>query len=384
MFTDQIIAIINISCIGFLVIIMVILIAATHLRNGTGYAAMVAVTTSVPAYLANLSRTLGAELFLSSFCIASFLNVLCFPSLYLFVRSQLDKSFRFTPFMLLHALPAVVSLVSSVLYMAPMSAGQLEAERLFLKAGNENLPALINDLIFFGQFFIYFLLIFRFVRRKKRDPEDHYADSDYLTVRWIPGFLILFFVLCFIVFVAYVINPRTDAWLIPILNAAGMAYLIYNIIYHSTTGYMARLADMEDGTAGRPEPVALSVADTEQMKKVCELVSRHLSVTQAYRRNDLSLAMLSKETGIPQKTLSRSINIYLKRNFFELVNEMRIEEAKRRLLALETSGYKTDSIYEDCGFRSRSTFFLAFKKVTGQSPAQWLDAKKREPATLQV
>ena len=36
-----------------------------------------------------------------------------------------------------------------------------------------------------------------------------------------------------------------------------------------------------------------------------------------------------------------------------------------------------DSLYEECGFRTRSTFFLAFKKVEGLSPAQWLNSVKK-------
>ena len=112
------------------------------------------------------------------------------------------------------------------------------------------------------------------------------------------------------------------------------------------------------------------------MKDICEQVKAYLINSNAYLRCDLSLAILSKETGISQKLLSRAINGYLNRNFFELINEMRVKEVKRRLLLPENSDYTIDSIYEECGFRSRSTFFLAFKKIEGKSPAQWLNTMK--------
>lgn len=98
---------------------------------------------------------------------------------------------------------------------------------------------------------------------------------------------------------------------------------------------------------------------------------------KCFLRKDLSLSILSRETGIYQKLLSRSINEYLKQNFFELINEMRVGEAKRRLLLPENAGHTVDSLYEECGFRTRSTFFLAFKKVEGLSPAQWLNSVKK-------
>ena len=69
--------------------------------------------------------------------------------------------------------------------------------------------------------------------------------------------------------------------------------------------------------------------------------------------------------------ISRSINGYLHKNFFELINGMRVQEAKRLMCDLQ-SHYTVESISGECGFRSRSTFFLVFKKTEGIPPAQWL------------
>lgn len=375
MYPEQSIIIINITCMACLILMMTILVAAARRKNGTGTVAMVMVTTTVPVYFSNLIRTLGSEWFLTSAYLAIFCNVLCFPALWFFVRSQYGKPFRFTVRNLLHFIPAVVSLLATCIYYGPLTAAEVEAERAFLESGSENPPAIVNDILLFGQFFIYFFLIFRFIRRSGKYLQEHYADSDFLTLRWIPGFMTLFFVLFFIVFVAYVIDPRTDAWLIPILNTAGMAYLVYHVIYHSATGYANHLEAVSPQEFRPTREAAATPPDPEQMRQVCERITAYLSGSRAYCRHDLSLAMLAAETGLPQKTLSRSINGYLKRNFFELINEMRVEEAKRQLLQLAVSGYTIDSIYETCGFRSRSTFFLAFKKTTGLSPAQWLNAQ---------
>jgi len=131
-------------------------------------------------------------------------------------------------------------------------------------------------------------------------------------------------------------------------------------------------------TGGESAPTC--TLSQEQLREICEQAKHYLSSTQAYLRPDLSLAVLAKETGIPQRNLSRAINTHLQRNFFEFINEMRVEEAKRRLLQLETSGYNIDSIFAECGFRSRSTFFLVFKRVEGKTPAAWLaQTHKSEP-----
>ena len=155
-----------------------------------------------------------------------------------------------------------------------------------------------------------------------------------------------------------------------------MSYLIYHSITHPTTSYIRRLKEIPIEQNLENDESLLNAPsfslEENQMKSICSQVKEYLESTKAYLRSDLSLATLSQETGIPQKNLSRSINSHLNCNFFELRNRMRMEEAKRQLLDLETSGYKIDSIYEGCGFRTRSTFFLAFKKAEGISPAQWL------------
>ena len=85
--------------------------------------------------------------------------------------------------------------------------------------------------------------------------------------------------------------------------------------------------------------------------------------------------MISAETGITNKNISRSINGYLKKNFFDIINELRIDEAKNRLPSLGAN-QTIDSIVEKCGFHSRSTFFSAFKKAVGITPMQWMELKK--------
>ncbi len=59
---------------------------------------------------------------------------------------------------------------------------------------------------------------------------------------------------------------------------------------------------------------------------------------------------------------------------------MRIEEAKRLLLRLDASCYNIDSIYAECGLRSRSTFFLVLKRATGKSPAAWPESELQDLA----
>ncbi len=370
---------INIGCIVFLILSMGILIAATRLRNGIGYMALVVVTTTVPVYLSNLIRELGSEAFEMSLYIAGTINVLCFPALWFFVHSQLDRPFRLTTGMLLHLLPSLVSLSANLIFYLPLTPEEVAAERELLNSGTENLPALVNDILLFGQYLTYFPYLFIYVHRRKRFLLENYTDSDYLLLFWLPRFLWFFFLLFTIVFISYIIAPRTDAWLIPLLNTAGMTYLTYcSIRYIPVQSIIPTATEPaeEIGTEENKPSLAPSLS-IEQMKEICDRVTQHLLTNKSFLNPELSLASLAKETGIPSRNLSRAINTYLNHNFFEFINAMRVEEAKRLLMRLETSGYNIDSIYTECGFRSRSTFFLVFKKMVGKTPAAWLSEAAR-------
>ncbi len=367
---------INIGCIVFLLLSMLILIVATKLRNGIGYLALVVICTTVPVFFSNLMRELGSGAFVLSLYIAGTLNVLCFPFLWLFVHRQLDRPFRFKPVMLLHFMPSLVSLAANLIFYLPKSPAEVEAEIAILNGGTENLPALVNDVILFGQYMIYFPYLLVYSYRRKKVLMENYTDADYLLLQWMPTFLWLFFVLFTGVFVAYIIAPRTDVWLIPILDTMGMAYLIYSSIRYVPSEPILR--PLEETALQEESNTAPSTnLSYEQMKEICDLAIRHLTSTESYLNPEISLTSLAKEISVPQRNLSCSINSYLDCNFFEFINGMRVEFAKKRLLELSTSEYNIDSIYPECGFRSRSSFFQVFKKMTGKTPAAWLSETRK-------
>jgi YesN/AraC family two-component response regulator len=173
--------------------------------------------------------------------------------------------------------------------------------------------------------------------------------------------------------VGYAIFPRSDTWLIPLVCTVGMAYLVYCVIFYSTTAYINRLPDTS-ANADKDKEKQTSLSDL-QMKEICDKVMNYLTASGAHTNPDLSLSMISVEIGISHTNISRSINGYLKKNFLDIVNKMRVEEVKKGLRALGDN-YTIDSIAEKCGFQSRTSFFRSFKEYEGTTPAKWLKLNK--------
>jgi AraC-like DNA-binding protein len=372
MFGGEALIIINTVCIVFLVTMLVVLGAATRMKGGAGWAAIV-IIANLPIILANLMRMMAPEYYLFFLYPAYTMNLLGFPALWFFTRRQLDKSFRLTPHSLFHTIPALVSLVVHIVYYAPLSAAQVGAEIELINAGGKNLPLIINDNLLHITFLVYFTLIIRYARKRMRYMRDNYSDTGYHAVSWMPSILVFYFCGILIAGVLYILFPPTAVWVIPAANMAGIAYLVYCVIFHSTTAYINRLptvyADAPSVERDKLEPLSEA-----QMKKVCDKAIKFLTTTGAYTNPHFSLSMLSAQIGTTNRNLSRSINGYLNKHFFDLINEMRIDEAKKRLLSLNEN-HTIDSVAKECGFGSRSTFFSTFKKAEGKTPQQWREEK---------
>ncbi|MDR0797056.1 MAG: helix-turn-helix domain-containing protein [Tannerella sp.] len=378
MFSDLTLILINVICIFFLITMLIVLAAATRMKGAVGWTAAIFFLIHIPIILVSLIREVAPEYWLYFAYPAYTVDILPYPAIWFFTRSRMDKSFRLRPRDLLHAVPALVSLAAHILYYAPLSADRVQAEIEWMQAGGKNLPLTINNIIVHPTFIVYTALTIRYVYKRMKYLRDNFSDSDYIEIRWMPRFIAVYFSLVFISAVGYTIDPNTNVWLIPVANTVGMAYLVYCVIFHSTTAYINRIGEAPSNSPERGElsPFGGVRGGLSQayMKEICDRVINYLTTTGAYTNPALSLSMLSAETGITNKNISRSINSYLKKNFFDLINEMRVEKAKEALCSLGDN-HTIDSVAHECGFHSRATFFSAFKKAEGKTPTQWLQKK---------
>ena len=371
---NEFILTVNTSSIIILLVLAAILLVATRFRGEHAYAAAIIVLPNVPVYLYNASVMLWHDLALFLFPISSSVNLLLMPLLWLFAKKSFDSSFRLKPIHLLHLLPALICLGLCL----SMSPEERLASIRYEMTGNTTLINDINTIFVFIQMIAYFAVIFRFLHRTKKAIGDTLSDAEWIQKSWIPVFEYLFAALFVIVMVGFFISPSTGTWLIQILNVIAMFYLVYNIIAHPVMPIKHVPVEIADDDTSETVSVetqtpSTQIIDEQQMKEICESASRYMEESKAYLRPDISLAVFAKEIKIPQRKLSFAINGYLKCNFFEFVNRMRIEEAKHLMQKLDTSNLNIDSIYADCGFRSRSSFYMVFKKMTGKTPVAWLE-----------
>lgn len=95
-----------------------------------------------------------------------------------------------------------------------------------------------------------------------------------------------------------------------------------------------------------------------------------------YRNPELSVAELSEMLGTKAHILSKVINEHCEKNFRDFVNTYRVEEFITLANTEEYKHYTFLALAQEVGFNSKSTFNLAFKKVTNQNPRDYFKSRE--------
>lgn len=88
-----------------------------------------------------------------------------------------------------------------------------------------------------------------------------------------------------------------------------------------------------------------------------------------YKNPSIKLPDVAKALEVTPHRLSQFLNDNLGQNFPLFINQYRIREAQG-LIQTQTN-FSMEGIGYECGFKSKSTFYTTFKKMTGMTPAEF-------------
>lgn len=111
--------------------------------------------------------------------------------------------------------------------------------------------------------------------------------------------------------------------------------------------------------------------EQEIMDKLAQL-NQYMLSQQPYLRPRLSLADVSVATQIPPYLLSAMLNRVLGLDFRDYVNAHRVRHLCQLLESHQYGHLTLEGISTQAGFSSKATFYRAFQKHTGVTPAQYL------------
>ncbi|MBN2893986.1 MAG: tetratricopeptide repeat protein [Bacteroidales bacterium] len=114
-----------------------------------------------------------------------------------------------------------------------------------------------------------------------------------------------------------------------------------------------------------PDESILKPEQIELLRKGVE----NLINEKIFLKSDITLDKMSRILNTNKLYLSKFINIEYKKNFNTFINAYRIKEAQKLLKSPDYKNYSLDGIAQTVGFKSRSSFYSVFKRITGVTPS---------------
>lgn len=170
-----------------------------------------------------------------------------------------------------------------------------------------------------------------------------------------------------LVFLAYFMTGLTS-YILGAITFTFMLYLLISLLLMSSNDRNEILFKHIQKYGGRTIPDDNADGIIKQLEQL-------FKEDEIFIDSELKLKRVAELLNISSAKLSQIVNEKLDKSFSQFVTEFRIEKAK--IMLLENDQFTLEGIGYECGFKAKSTFFAAFKKHVGSTPAQFKKGTKK-------
>ena len=251
------------------------------------------------------------------------------------------------------------------------------------------------------QMIIYYFLARRALTSYQESIHNLFSETSRINLDWVRWLIngYLFLIISLLILFYFVVRNPDQFELLIVINTAIITPYMYLITFKGIS--QPTIWQIQPGRSKEKVQKELDKAQEIKMQKtdeklttekpglntnkINEIVRRIIVLMEKeklYRETEITLQQLSDKLQLPTYQVSQAINEGMKRNFYDLVNNYRVEEAKRLLKDSKTMNYTILSVGFDAGFNSKTTFNTVFKKFTGLTPTEFRNKNKEVSAAV--
>ena len=295
------------------------------------------------------------------------------PVFYLYALSVCYSDFKLKPQYLLHALPFLMANLT----LLPRFYGVDTASKIhFIENRQSMIELKFNHILLHAQVVIYFIAVFRVLRKSKTLYLENYAGKNINSYHWLFQFTV---VLCIVYGIALLKNILKFSDYVYISEGIKVGLLLLSLfiicwylfkalnhpeLFRNVDSKLKLVSEMVSEEKNNEEPVT---SDGEYNEDILRL-KNYMVEKKPFLNSSLTIQEVSGDIGIPVRELSLLINHQLGQHFYDFVNTYRIESAMDILKDTTKSKVTVLEILYEVGFNSKSSFNTAFKKHTGTTP----------------
>ncbi len=123
------------------------------------------------------------------------------------------------------------------------------------------------------------------------------------------------------------------------------------------------------------------IIDSEKHKQIFTEIDTLVKNDALFLNPELTISDIATQINEHPRLISTTINDMSRSNFNSYINLFRVEHAKNLLLSDRSKTINIESIGQESGFKSNSSFYSAFKKNMNLTPLQFIKANQNSKAS---
>ncbi|PKW29628.1 AraC-like DNA-binding protein [Flavobacterium lindanitolerans] len=299
------------------------------------------------------------------------------PFLYLYVKKQTSQS-RFLLSDYLHFLPLVVgNILFASFYLSPFSK---RLDVVVHEGQGYGLEMLVRTYGVYLSGIIYVSLSLLALYRYRKNMVQQFSNTEKINFNWLLYLIIWIIVIWFFVLFIqkdsfiYAATAFFILWLgyfgikqVHVFHQPRLSENDYQVYEKAATNYFHEETAIDEAEK-KYKNSGLTANDIDAIhSKLIQL----LEEDKPFVNPNLTLNELAKMLEIHPNYLSQVINSKEEKNFYELINEKRIDEFVKKLENPENKQYTLLAIAYECGFNSKASFNRNFKKYFEVTPSEY-------------
>jgi AraC-like DNA-binding protein len=233
-------------------------------------------------------------------------------------------------------------------------------QQLFLVISRSVYPLLLTV-----QPFIYIIFCGKEIWHFRKKIKNEYSFSEDISLKWLIQLLIVFVILFTISLL--IKKPQFSYAFILIINVV----IGVNAIKHIQTGTLSEDALNSEKPSVKNNDLhkyAASCLSEEYKAVLYEKLKTYLETEKKYTCPELRLTDVADDLSTNRQYLSQVINEQTGENFYHFINRFRIENFIQKVDQDSSGNLSIEGVALSVGFKSKSSFYSAFKKMKGCTP----------------
>ena len=300
------------------------------------------------------------------------------PLLLLYAKWVTTERPVFNPHYLWHFIPFFVFLIASLVFIDEKVMTGTEG---FLVIDRFISFRIVYAVTFFMSITSYSIATFVEINRhQKRLKQLVSYSSGKITLQWLLGLSITFYLGYVLMFIFGGIDILVgfmpfDPYELSFIGLTILTFLFGVFGFHQPSIFeeMVKPGDerVSTGLETEHKKYKRSGLKKKDVARFIRLIEDHMDKTKPFVNREFTIYDLSNQLEIPRHFLSEVINEHMGKNFYNLVNDYRVEEVKGRLEDPEFKYLTILAIAYDSGFNAKSSFNTIFKEKTGMTPSEY-------------